>query len=104
MLFTFKSATTANLIMHDSSGREILALLGKNSDDPAGIITVDQMPEALRKLREAISLDKAGSPKPNTGEQETDDEEQVSFSQRAVPFIDMLEAAAKSGEPVTWGV
>lgn len=106
MLFTFKSATNADLIMHEKSGKEILALLGKSPDDARGIITVEQLPEAIATLRKAIVADKAtprdtaASPSKN----ETDDEPPVSLAQRAAPFVDMLERAVKACEPVVWGV
>ncbi|PKO49371.1 MAG: DUF1840 domain-containing protein [Betaproteobacteria bacterium HGW-Betaproteobacteria-4] len=106
MLFTFKSATNADLIMHEKSAKEILALFGKSPDEARGIITVEQLPEAIATLKKAIVADKArpqetaASPSKN----ETDDEPPVSLAQRATPFVDMLERAAKAGEPVVWGV
>ena len=106
MLFTFKSATNADLIMHEKSAKEILALLGKSPDEARGIITVEQLPEAIATLKKAIVADKArpqetaASPSKN----EADDEPPVSLAQRAAPFVDMLERAAKAGEPVVWGV
>lgn len=106
MLFTFKSATNADLIMHEKSGKEILALLGKIPENARGVITVEQLPGAIATLRKAIVADKAkpqetaASPSKN----ETDDEPPVSLAQRAAPFIEMLERAAKTGEPIVWGV
>lgn len=51
MLITFKSANNADLIMLEASGKEILALLGKNPEDTRGIITVEQLPEAISILQ-----------------------------------------------------
>jgi hypothetical protein len=106
MLFTFKSATNADLIMHEKSAKEILALLGKSPDEARGIITVEQLPGAIAALQKTVVADKArpqetaASPSKN----EADDEPPVSLSQRAAPFVDLLERAAKAGEPVIWGV
>ncbi|NTV70276.1 MAG: DUF1840 domain-containing protein [Azonexaceae bacterium] len=106
MLFTFKSASNADLIMHEKSGKEILALLGKSPEDARGVITVEQLPGAIATLKKAITANKgelheaASSPSKN----ETDDEPQVSLAQRAAPFVDMLESAVKAGEPIVWGV
>lgn len=106
MLFTFKSATNADLIMHEKSGKEILALLGKSPEDARGIFTVEQLTAAIATLQTAMAADKAkpsetaSSPSKN----EMDDEPPVSLAQRAAPFVDMLERAVKAGQPVTWGV
>lgn len=106
MLFTFKSATSADLIMHETSGKEILALLGKEPEAPLGIITVEQLPEAIAALQTAMAVDKARKPEENAkqGKSEPDDEDPVSLSQRAAPFVELLERAANAGEPVVWGV
>lgn len=106
MLFTFKSATNADLIMHEKSGKEILALLGKSPEDARGTITVEQLPGAITTLQEAIVADKARPQETASSQNETeaDDEPPVSLSQRAAPFIEMLERAVKAGQPVIWGV
>jgi ribosomal protein S7 len=106
MLFTFKSATNADLIMHEKSGKEILALLGKSPDDARGIIAVEQLTAAIATLQTAMAVDKARQQETATSlsKTETDDEPPVSLAQRAAPFIDMLKRAVKAGEPVVWGV
>lgn len=106
MLFTFKSATNADLIMHEKSGKEILALLGKSPEDARGIITIEQLPAAISTLHTAIAADKARQPEPESSlsESAAGDEPPVSLSQRAVPFVEMLERALKDSEPVVWGV
>jgi len=102
MLFTFKSATNADLIMHGKSAKEILALLDKRPEDVRGIITVEQLTGAIATLQKAIVAEPetAASPRQN----EADEEPPVSLAQRATPFIEMLERAVKAGEPVVWGV
>ena len=106
MLFTFKSATNADLIMHETSGKEILALLGKSPEDARGIITVEQLPAAISTLQTAIAADKARQPgqESRLNESAAGDEPPVSLFQHAVPFVEMLERALKDGEPVVWGV
>jgi hypothetical protein len=106
MLFIFKSASTADLIMHEKNGKEILALLGKNPDDVCGIITAEQLPAAIATLQAATLADKRRPPA--AGEQATPDEardeQPVNLAQRALPFIQMLERAAAEDEPIVWGV
>lgn len=106
MLFTFKSATGADLIMHEKSAKEILSLLGKTPEDSRGIITVEQLPGAIATLQKASVADKARLQETaaSQGKDETEGEPPVSLAQRAAPFIKMLESAAKAGEPVIWGV
>lgn len=105
MLFTFKSAADADLIMHEKDGKEILSLLGKNGEDARGIITVEQLPTAIATLRKAITTDKSKPRKAATNQSgDEPDNEQVNLAQRAAPFIEMLEHAAKADEPVIWGV
>jgi hypothetical protein len=106
MLFTFKSASIGNLIMHEKSGKEMLVLLGKNPEDQRGIITVDQLSSAISTLQAAVSAEKAmmSQTAPQTNENKHSDNQTISLSQRAVPFIEMLERALGDKEPVIWGV
>ncbi len=106
MLFTFKSAANADLIMHEKNAKEIIALLGKSPEDARGIITVEQLPGAIATLQKAVVADKAKPQEPASSQSKTeaDEEPLVSLAQRAAPFVDMLERAAKAGEPVVWGV
>jgi len=106
MLFTFKSATNANLIMHEKSGKEILALLNKNTDETRGVITIEELPAAIVILQSAMAADKARQQETaaNSSNSEAGDEPPVSLPQRAAPFIEMLERAVIAGKPVLWGV
>lgn len=104
MLFTFKSTGNADLIMYETSGKEILALLGKHPEDARGVITVEQLPAAISTLKKAVAATRAVPTELNAKEGEADAELPVNLHQRAVPFIEMLERAAKAGEPVVWGV
>lgn len=104
MLLTFKSPTGADLLMFDESAKEILALLRKNPDDGRGIITVEQLPSAIATLRAALANDKTSLAMPDHMTGEDDAEPLVSLSQRAIPFVEMLERALKNNEAITWGV
>jgi len=106
MLIVFKSAASGDLITFEKNAREMLEVLGKDRDEDKGIVTVDQLPAAIDRIRQAIAEDSArhaAAP---------DDEtpaaagagDGVSFHQRAVPLLDMLERALKDAVPVTWGV
>jgi hypothetical protein len=94
-------------------------LIGK-SPGPKGIITVDQMPAAVKALRAAAERDRKATEEARRGtsggaaaraaaskvDDDAREEEKnaVGISQRVVPLIEMLEAAHAAGKDVTWGV
>jgi hypothetical protein len=111
MLFTFKSAAGADVIMFGEVAKILVAILGKDTRDTKGIVTVEQLPDAIARLRAAIDEDKAR----RTGASQDDDDDEpdperrgmaapVSLAQRAWPLLDLLEASHREGVPVVWGV
>lgn len=110
MLITFKSAAGADVIMFGDIAKKLVAIVGKDPQDGKGIVTVEQLPDAIARLRAAIEEDKAR----RAGQAQDDDEEPdperrgmaapVSLAQRAWPLLDLLEASQKEGVPVVWGV
>ena len=106
MLIVFKSAASGELITFEKNAREMLDVLGKDRDEGKGIVTVDQLPAAIDRIRQAIADDSArhaAAPDDDTpAASGTGDG--VSFHQRAVPLLEMLERALKDAVPVTWWV
>ena len=106
MLIVFKSAASGDLITFEKNAREMLDVLGKDRDEDKGIVTVDQLPAAIDRIRQAIADDSArhaAVPDDDTpAASGTGDG--VSFHQRAVPLLEMLERALKDAAPVTWWV
>lgn len=106
MLIVFKSAASGDIITFEKNAREMLAVLGKDRDEGKGIVTVDQLPAAIDRLKQAIAEDSArhaAAPDDETPAA-SGAGDGVSFHQRAVPLLDMLERALKDAVPVTWGV
>lgn len=107
MLIKFKSKASGEVIMLGESGKEILKLLGKDANDNKGIFTADQLPDAIKTLKQAIALDKAV---PDTSQMEKaldnghDTVEDVRIYQRAVPVLELMERALQEDTYVTWGV
>jgi hypothetical protein len=104
MIITFRSAAAGDVIMFGDVAKRMMELMGKRVTDE-GIVTLEQLPDAIAGLRAAIAEDKAR----RAGLQD-DDEDQpsgtpagVSTAQRAVPLLELLEWAQKKGKPVTWG-
>lgn len=112
MLFTFKSAAGADVIMFGDVAKKLVAILGKDPADAKGIVTVEQLPDAIARLRKAIDEDKARQVRQaqDEGEDEEPDPERsgmaapVGLAQRAWPLLEMLELSQKEGVPVVWGV
>lgn len=112
MLVVFKSDAAAEVIMFGDVAKKLLAILGKDAEVAKGIVTVEQLPDAIARLHAAIDEDKARQT--TRGEDEDRDDEAgpersgmaapVGLAQRAWPLLEMLEASKKEGVPVVWGV
>lgn len=107
MLFKFKSRATADLIMLEPNGRQLLEIIGK-TPDPHGIVTAAQIPAAIAALEAAVAADEANAGAPAEEEAEGADDGQqpprdtVRLRQRAAPFIDMLRRSAAEDHDVVW--
>jgi hypothetical protein len=110
MIITFKSAASADLIYFSDVARRLMELMGKEPAEK-GIITVEQLPAAIARLKAAIEADRAahralvqsdepGSETPPGGAPRP----RVSLTQRALPLLAMLEESLREGKPVVWGV
>lgn len=108
MLITFKSRADGDVIMFHDVAKRILDILGKDSEDTRGIITVEQIPAAIEALRSAATRDKQDTADTATDSPETDPVENrsapppVSLSQRVTPLLTMLGHSLKAKTPVTW--
>lgn len=115
MLYKFKSRATADLIMLEPNGRQLLQIVGKG-EEPHGIITAAQIPAAIQALQAAVAAEEAAereqqaqqqdAPAAQDGEEPQDGPGQggevVRLRQRAAPFIDMLKRSAAEDKDVTW--
>ena len=115
MLYKFKSKATADLIMLEPNGKQILRIIGKDPA-PQGILEVAEMLDAIEALRQAVHQEEdtraqldaenvSGSvdTKDSKGAATSAQERPVSLRQRATPFIEMLQRAHKAGKDVVWG-
>ena len=102
MIITFKSNVGGDVIMFETDGKQILGVLGKNPDDIKGVITAEQLPDAISAIKTAINGDKAIQREPMEDDNETSNP--VYLFQRASPILELLERSLKENEPVTWGV
>jgi cyclopropane-fatty-acyl-phospholipid synthase len=121
MLYKFKSKATADLIMLEPNGKQILRIIGKEPT-PKGILEVAEMPRAIEALRQAVQQEEdtraqldaqnvngsvdtkeTKETKETKGAVTSGQERPVSLRQRAAPFIDMLQRAHKANKDVVWG-
>ncbi|HOB65670.1 DUF1840 domain-containing protein [Ottowia sp.] len=109
MLYKFKSAVCAEVIMLQLNAEELLRIIGK-SPGPTGIITKDQIPGAIDALNKEIALRDAQAQGQGAFDDEKLDDDAaakgdgVSLRRRAGPFIDLLKETAAAGKDVVWGV
>lgn len=113
MLITFKSKAGADVIMFGEPGQLMLRLIGKDENEPRGIVTAEQLPAAIAALQAAVMADKAQQGSAPTQEDDSDDDwaardkaraaaNTVSLAQRAAPLIELLTFAQQAHAPVLW--
>jgi hypothetical protein len=109
-LVVFRSKAAGEIFMFAETARRIFEILGKD-DTPRGVITADQVPEALARLTAAVEAEKEAL---RAAQQQADDTERrgdeaagqraITLGQRTFPLIEMLREAQKKKVDVTWGV
>lgn len=110
MIVTFKSAAGADVIYFGDVAQRLMALMGKEAG-PKGIITVEQLPEAIARLKAAIAEDRERHLRLVQDEERGTETAEgggtrpaVSLTQRALPLLALLEESLAEKKPVVWGV
>jgi len=107
MLVTFKSGVCADVMMFGEVAKQMMEIMGKEFT-PRGVITVEQLPQAVARLKQAVAEDRqlrqGAAPPPKDEEEEEERRERVSITQRALPLIELLECSLRDEKPVLWGV
>lgn len=103
MLVTFHSEAYANITMFGDVAVRLIKLMGYSGAIPGAIYTED-VPEALIRLKTAVTASGAAPAMPKRGDaaRDVDKEEAVSLAQRAFPLMEMLEASIKAKCGVMW--
>ncbi len=104
MIIIFKSRAAADVIMLGEVAQRMFEVIGKPFE-PQGVITVEELPEAIARLKQAMADDKAARAQPRPAEEERDETRPpaISLTQRIVPLLELFEAALKADKAVTWG-
>jgi hypothetical protein len=105
-MITFQSDASGDVMMFDEVAHRMMDLMGKEYTQ-RGVITVEQMPECIARLKAAIAEDRArarGKPQEEEAEETTGVAARVSLAQRAIPLVELLERSLEREKPVLWAL
>lgn len=105
MLVTFRTKAHANITMFGDVAKQLLELVGHSGTIPSAIKAED-VPAALERLEAAVAQRKAAeaadAPEGDRSRDDYDAPRKVTLSQRAVPLLELLRAAAAKKADVLW--
>lgn len=93
--------------MFGDVAQRLLKMMGHSGTVPSAILA-DDVPAVLDRLKRAIEPEKTAAKqsvsegKRDDGDQNEQDEQDVSLAYRALPLIELLTAAAKKKRDVMW--
>jgi hypothetical protein len=104
-MITFQSDASGDVMMFDDIAHRMMDIMGKDKTG-RGVITVEQMPDCIARLKAVIAEDRAraGDKPQGEEEEETGVAARVSLAQRALPLLELLERSLQREKPVLWGV
>ena len=109
-LVVFRSKAAGEIFMFAETARRIFQIIGRQ-EAPRGVITAEQVPDALKKLVDAVDEEKeqlkAAKEEAELQDKQGDGTVQqrpITLGQRAFPLIEMLREAQKKKVDVTWGI
>jgi len=97
MIVTFTTKAYADITMFGNVALALLEMMGHSPKVPGAILAAD-VPAALARLKAAIDVEKTLPPVDDTDEEEP----VVSMAHRALPLIELFEAAMQAGANVMW--
>jgi len=101
MLITFKTRAYADITMFGDVALQLIKLMGRRDTVPSAMEPED-IPQALKNLREGAAAHTTTHNLAEAHEDAESSKESVSLHKRAVPLIELLEAAQKKNVPVMW--
>ena len=105
MLVTFRTKAYASITMFGDVAKQLLELMGHSGTIPSAI-NAEDVPAALARLEAAIeqrgATDAADLAASDRGRDARDGPRKVTLSQRAVPLLELLRAAAAQKANVMW--
>ena len=105
MLVTFRTKPYADITMFGDVAKQLLNLMGHSGTIPSAIKAED-VPVALARLETAVgqrrAADAAEAAEDDRARDDYDAPRKVTLSQRAVPLLELLRAAAAKKADVMW--
>ncbi|WP_018953423.1 DUF1840 domain-containing protein [Thioalkalivibrio sulfidiphilus] len=104
MLITFKTPAHGDLTFFGDVAQEFIRIMGHSGSVP-GALDAQDVPAALQSLRAALERGELSAHRDTRGEEEAEQDEDeipVPLQHRALPLIELLEAAAASRQYVMW--
>ena len=102
MLITFRTrARCPDVMMFGDVAMRLLKLMGRRETVPSAMEPED-IPAALRKLREGLEIEKDVAVDAPAEDAEGSGGRPVSLHTRAIPLIELFETALKENVPVMW--
>lgn len=98
MLLTFKTRAYANITMFGDVGKKMLQMMAFGDAVP-GAIKAEDVPRALQNLQAALA---AMPDQVEPADEADDDQPAVSLNTRAMPLIELLQAAIADETYVRW--
>jgi hypothetical protein len=108
MLITFKCRAAPDVVMLENLAQYLVGIVGKRLGQ-RGVITHDELGDAIKKLEVAIVTDKQERAEHDghfhEGEEGREHHEiPIGLAQRAYPFLDMMREAQKGNADIMWGI
>jgi hypothetical protein len=100
MPITFHTKSYADITFLTDVGKQLIALMGHTPSVPGAIVASD-LPAALARLRSGL-VEIPSDNQPEEDARADDAERPVSLAQRALPLIQLIEAAVAEKENVMW--
>ncbi|NBC49855.1 MAG: DUF1840 family protein [Gammaproteobacteria bacterium] len=102
MLITFKTPVHADITMFGDVAKALIRMMGHSGAVPGALLAKD-VPAALDRLKAAVETNPEAPLDPERDEDDEDARAQsVSLKHRALPLIELLEAAARDEKNVMW--
>lgn len=97
MFIRFSTDAYENITYFSSVGTQLIKLMGHSGTVPGAIKSID-LPEALENLQKGLNQ----QPQTTSIDKEDEREPEISLVKRAVPLINLLQAAIKKECDVLW--
>ncbi|WP_425641668.1 DUF1840 domain-containing protein [Marinomonas gallaica] len=101
MLMTFQCNASADITMFGSVGLKMVTMMGQ-PETKSGAIKAENIPHALEQLKAAVTHEKENDQSMKSNNNAEQEEPTVSLATRAVPLIEMLNAAIQEDCPIMW--